>query len=179
MSVVLKFGAIAALGLAVSVTSVQAASLGLTTAGPVDSGTGDLNYFGPGTGGLAGFAFLAAGGSSNLFYDPADLFLSSFDSGAGTATIDAVGYVGEVLEFKLGAFDAYSSGALLKVDLTGSGLTGDPFAAIFSMTSFSASTAGYELQGLASVAAIPLPAGALLLGTALAGLGFARKRRSA
>jgi len=179
MSFVLKFGAIAALSLAVGVTSAKAASLGLTTSGPVDSGIGDLTYFGPGTGGLAGFVLLDDGGSSNLFYDPTDAFFSSFDSGAGTATIDATGFVGEVLEFQLGAFDSYTNGALLTVDLTGSGLTGDPFAAIFGLPDFLAASATYELQGIASVAAVPLPAGMLLLGTALAGLGFARTRRDA
>ncbi len=173
---ILKCGALAA-GLSVMATSSFAASLGLATTGATDTATGSFDTFG-GTGSFSAFPDFATGGPSNFFYDIFDLSFSSFDQGADVASVVDYGYAGNLLEFELSAFDGYGDGALLTVVLQGgTAYATDPIAAIYDTLADVATPAQFSLQAL-GVTAVPVPAGALLLGTALAGFGFVRRKRS-
>lgn len=170
----LKSGALA-LAMSLAAGSASAATLGLTTTGPVDSGIGDFDYAFE----FSGFVTLATGGTSTFFYDPTGFSPSTFDSLGDVSDVVSYGFVGQVMEFELTAFDGYTNGALLSIDVSSAGFMGDP-AAAFEAAGSDISDAVFSLQALeATVQPIPLPGGALLLGTALAGLGFSRKRRTA
>lgn len=165
----------AAIALSLCASSASAATLGLATTGPVDTGTGELFY----TSELAGFVDLADGGFSTLFFEPTNTIPNVFDSGGDVADITATGTNDQVIEFQLSAFDGYTDGALLLVDVSKAGITGDPLAFITGSTSFFLGDADYSLQGLApAVQPVPLPGGMLLLGTALAGLGLRARCRA-
>jgi len=171
----LKGGALA-LCLSVTATTSFAASLGLATTGAIDTATGTFDTFG-GTGSFSAFPSFATSGSSNFFYDVFFPGFSSFDQGGDVAAVVDYGFSGNLLEFELSAFDGYGDGALLTVLLQGgTAYTSDPIAAIYDTLADTSTSAQFALQAL-GVTAVPVPAGALLLGTALAGFGFVRRSR--
>ncbi len=173
----LFYGAVTAVSLTLAAGAASSATLGLSTSGPIDSGRDFLDTFGFGT--FSAFPVFATGGPSNFFYDTVDTSLSTFDSGGDIADIVAYGYTrnsNTYLEFQLSAFDGYTNGALLTIVLADpTDYGGDPLAAIAALATDYSTAAQFSLQGIAP---IPLPAGALLLGTALVGLGAVRTRRA-
>jgi len=78
-------------------------------------------------------------------------------------------------------------------DANGGSLAGDPFAGFFDLSGTSGSLVSFSLSGTAvagttipvshpdvtfTVSAVPVPAGVVLLGTAIAGFGVARRRKN-
>ena len=118
-------------------------------------------------------SFIDTGGATNVLYD--GVFSGLFDGGAGTDTAN----------FSVGFDDlsqARGGGSFLDLEFS-DGMGDRAFLSFFDFELFSFSDdpevlyTANELRGLSMPpAAVPLPAGVLLLGSAIGALGFANRR---
>ena len=100
-----------------------------------------------------------------------DLFLTGDHSSGEIALVSVDGGAdSSFLATETAGVDAFGFGEFA------TGLTGKSFTFAVGRTNDGVGRADYALAGV-DVATIPLPAGLLLLGTALGGLGIARRRR--
>ncbi len=148
--------------------------------------------------GTAGTALFLAAGEDVLEMYQGSALIGAADFGSG----DDLLYFG--LDYFDDAIGAFAGGALIdggddfdtvffedvaSTDITGASLSGDilsltlfdgPLEALLTLTSwenFSFSDGDFALDDIVTPAAVPLPAGVLLLGGALGALGVARRRR--
>ena len=117
-------------------------------------------------------SFIDTGGATNVLYD--GVFSGLFDGGAGTDTANfSVGFDD--------LFRARGGGSFLDLEFS-DGMGDRAFLSFFDFELFSFADdpdllyTADELRDLSMPAAVPLPAGVLLLGSALGALGFANRR---
>ena len=118
-------------------------------------------------------SFIDTGGATNVLYD--GVFSGLFDGGAGTDTANfSVGFDD--------LFRARGGGSFLDLEFS-DGMGDRAFLSFFDFELFSFANnpevlyTANELRGLSMPpAAVPLPAGVLLLGSAIGALGFANRR---